>query len=301
MVTGFLARRGRTVLVWTAAVLFAVMVVAALVGHIPGLGITLLCLTGLFAIAFTLVPARDEIEVVDGALVVPGDPGLLVLGLAHLTLIASIWVVGVHDSARAAWAVLIVFFALPFLLYGPGLRSGTGVSLTPDGIRARKQSGSVWIPWAALATTQPPPDPDGTIVLALSHPSLIVKTAWPFDAERLPRHAVLAVAIRYYTANPEARAAIGTPESYERLVAEIGAEPLPARRERASRAARDLTVGGVVIVASVAIFVWTRAAFDGHGLIEVLPPLTAVPALFGAALVAGAFGLRGWKALAKRS
>jgi hypothetical protein len=301
MVTGFLARRGRTVLVWTATVLFAVMVVAALVPVMPGLGITLLCLTGLTAIAFTLVPAADEFEVADGALVVPGDPGLLVLGLAHVGLIASIWVVGVHDDARAAWAVLIVFFALPFLLYGPGLWSGTGVTLTPDGIRARKQSGSVWIPWEALDASQPAPDPDGTIVLALARPSLITREAWPFDPERLPRHAVLAAAIRYYAAHVEERAAIGTAESYERLVAEIEAEPLPARRDKASRATRDLTVGAVVIVLSVVIFLWTRAAFDGHGLIEVLPPLTAVPALFGVALVAGAFGLRGWKALAKRS
>lgn len=301
MTTGFLARRGRSIVVWTAAVLFAIMVVAALVPNIPGLGITLLCLTGLTAIAFTLIPAHDELEVADGAFEVPGDPGLLVLGLAHLGLVASIWVVGVHDGARAAWAVLILFFALPFLLYGPGLWSGTGVTLTPSGIRARKQSGSVWIPWEALAAAQPPRDPDGTIVLSLARSSLITKEGWPFDPERLPRHAVLAAAIRHYAARPGERARIGTTEGYDRLIAEIEAEVEPSRRERASRASRDLAVGAVVIALSVVIFWWTRKSFDGHGLIEVLPPLTAVPALFGAGLVAGAFGLRGWMALARNA
>ena len=301
--TGLLTRRGRTVLVWTAAVLFAVMIVAALVPGIPGLGITLLCLTGLVAIAFTLVPAASsaDLEVTDGGFEAPGDPGLLVLGLAHLGLIASIWVVGVHDGARAAWAVLLLFFAVPLLFYGPGLWSGTGVTLTPAGIRARKQSGSVWIPWEALAASQPPPDPDGTIVLALAQPSLITRSGWPLDPERLPRHAVLAAAIRHYVGDPGSRSEIGTLFEYNRLVELVEADPEFPRRDRASRATRDVTVGAVVIVLSALMYFWTRAAFDGHGLIEVLPPLTAVPALFGAALVAGAFGRRGWVGLARRS
>src|SRR3954449_13501195 len=110
--TGFLARRGRTVLVWTAAVLFLAMIVATVVANVPGLGIALLILTGLAAIAFLLVPAQNDLELLNGALEVPGDPDLLVLGLAHLGLLASIYVLGVHDSAVAAWIVLLLFFAV---------------------------------------------------------------------------------------------------------------------------------------------------------------------------------------------
>jgi len=296
--TGFLARRGRTVLVWTAAVLFLAMIVATVVSHVPGLAITLLILTGLAAIAFLLVPAENELVRTDGALDLQGDPGLVALGLAHLGLIASIYVLGVHDSATTAWIVLLLFFAVPFLFYGPALWVGTGVTLDPDGILTRKQSGSVWIPWEALAESQPPPDPDGTIVLGLQRPSLITRVGWPLDPERLPRHPVLAAAVRYYAVNPSERASIGTAESYDRML-EAG-EEVP-RRERASRASRDITAGAVLIVLSAVIYFWTRAAFDNHGLIEVLPPLTAIPALFGAALIASAFGRSQWIALARNA
>ena len=139
--TGFLARRGRTVLVWTAAVLFLAMIVATVVSHVPGLAITLLILTGLAAIAFLLVPAQNELERTDGALDLRGDPGLVVLAVAHLGLIASIYVLSVHDSATTAWIALLLFFAVPFLLYGPALWVGAGVTLDADGILAREQSG----------------------------------------------------------------------------------------------------------------------------------------------------------------
>jgi hypothetical protein len=294
--TGFLARRGRTVLVWTAAVLFLAMIVATVVSHVPGLAITLLILTGLAAIAFLLVPAQNEVERTDDALELQGDPGLMVLGLAHLGLIASIYVLGVHDSATTAWIALLLFFAVPFLFYGPALWVGTGVTVNPDGILTRKQSGSVWIPWEALAGSQPPPDPDGTIVLGLQRPSRITRVGWPLDPERLPRHPVLAAAVRYYAANPGERATIGTTDGYDRMMAARDDVP---RRERASRASRDITAGLVMIILSAVIYFWTRAAFDGHGLIEVLPPLTAIPALFGAALIAAAFGPQEWLSRAR--
>jgi hypothetical protein len=300
VIAGLLRRRGRTVLVRTAAALFVVMIVAAVVPPIPGLGLALLLLTGVVAVAFLALPfpvRTDALVVGNGTFTVPGDPGLVLMGLAHLGLIAATFVLGVHDDARAAWLVMLLVVTAPLALYAPGLWSGLGVTLDPEGVRARKQSGILLFPWDALAAEQPAPDPDGTIILGLDRPDLVTRTGWPLDTDRLPPHEVLAAAIRYYAAHPGERAGIGTAEGYQTLSAAIEAAPALPRRTRGAHLRRDVITGATVVLAAGALFLWTNAAFGGHGLVNVLPPLLALPAFVGFTLILNAVGTIPWGSL----
>ncbi|MFG1990255.1 hypothetical protein ACGFJ7_09790 [Actinoplanes sp. NPDC048988] len=210
----------------------------------------------------------------------PRGPALILAGLAHFALIATVLSLGLTEPDRTAWVVLLAATLTPLPFYGYGLWHGTGVTFTSSGVRADRLTGTLFHPWPALAETQPRNDLDGEITVALAGAPEATLT---FDKTS---GAFVAAALRFYLAHPAERAGIGTPEGYRRLTAGIAVEPdrpLPPPVPRP--ATREVPVGLAIIAAATLIGLWTNWRLSGHGLIALLPQVMVLPALFGLALI----------------
>ncbi|GGM48974.1 hypothetical protein GCM10011608_37360 [Micromonospora sonchi] len=122
------------------------------------------------------------------------------------------------------------FLVLPILLLvGVGVNvaggwRGFSVELRPDGVRQRDFTGSLMVPWEALAPGRPfqPAVRASTLALAYAQPDLVRRRGiLPLGRRRLRIDNVhpwfIADTIRHYVDHPQHRAAIGEPAEYQRL------------------------------------------------------------------------------------
>ncbi|SCF19895.1 hypothetical protein GA0074695_4264 [Micromonospora viridifaciens] len=131
-----------------------------------------------------------------------------------------------------------LFILLPFLLLvGLGVNVAGGwrdfsVELRPDGVYQRDVTGSLMVPWEALAPGRPfqPAVGAATLALAYAQPELVRRRGiLPLGRRRLRIDNVhpwfLADAIRYYVDHPQHRTAIGEPAEHQRLWHSLASEP----------------------------------------------------------------------------
>ncbi|GAA2574165.1 hypothetical protein GCM10010435_56830 [Winogradskya consettensis] len=161
--------------------------------------------------------------------------GLSCLQLATFSLAAT----------REGWQALlgVALFGGMVAVMWRSLWRGHGLILRPSGIEAAKSAGTLTIPWEALAAEQPGRGPVWhEIKLAYAHPELVTMTGWTPARGEIVFEGVdpdfMIKTIAAYAAEPDRRAAIGTPAELERLreglppilrgIAEI-VEPAPAR------------------------------------------------------------------------
>lgn len=123
-----------------------------------------------------------------------------------------------------------LFMVLPFLLLvaigvqvAGGWR-GVSVELRPDGVCQRDFTGSLMVPWEALAPGRPSRPAVGASTLALTYaqPDLVRRRGiLPLGRRRLRIDNVhpwfIADTVRHYVDHPQHRAAIGEPAEYQRL------------------------------------------------------------------------------------
>ena len=154
-------------------------------------------------------------------------PAVLVVALtAHTTSLAAsmggdpAWQLTVVDVTVGIVVGVALIGVLGSLLVA--LWSGLpAVELSPTGVRAMSMFGYVAVPWDALRPGHPRPPGlrDTTLPLAIDRSDLARRRGLGMILLRwLDVHPwFLADAIRYYTAHPEHRAAIGTAEEHDRL------------------------------------------------------------------------------------
>lgn len=122
-----------------------------------------------------------------------------------------------------------LFMVLPFLLlvavglhFAAGWR-GVAVELRPEGVYQRDFTGSLSVPWEALAPGRPsrPALRAATLVLTYTQPDLVRRRGILPLGRRLRIDSIhpwlIADTIRYYVDHPQHRAAIGEPAEYQRL------------------------------------------------------------------------------------
>ncbi|MEV4344361.1 hypothetical protein AB0J83_07785 [Actinoplanes sp. NPDC049596] len=276
-----IVRHRRATLLGGAAVLIA----AALAGR----GAALIGAAVVLALLSWFTAERPRTAAMPG-FATPRGPAIILAGLAHLALVAACLSLGLSETDRAAWVVLLLATLAPLPFYAYGLWHGAGVALTPAGVRADKLAGSLFIPWSALAGTQPRADLDGEVTVRVDHPAEVTVIGRPAQPDVLifdgTSAAFVAAALRYYLADPSARGEIGSAGAYRRLLAGIAVEPesaLPAARPRP--AARDTSIGVAIVVAAALVGLWTAWRLTGHGLIALLPQVMLLPALFGVGLI----------------
>ncbi len=130
------------------------------------------------------------------------------------------------------------FMVLPFLLLvGVGVHvaggwRGFSVELRPDGVCQRDFTGSLTVPWEALAPGRPyqPEVRASTLALTYAQPDLVRRRGiLPLGRRRLRIDNVhpwfIADTIRHYVDHPQHRAAIGEPAEYQRLRQALASSP----------------------------------------------------------------------------
>ncbi|NHO84862.1 PH domain-containing protein [Micromonospora sp. CMU55-4] len=120
----------------------------------------------------------------------------------------------------------LLWFLLIALLVAAAWR-GHSVRLSPDGVRTTGLLGSRMIPWEAGARVEAPSNDRRSTMrlpLTIANPALVRRRglvgrpAIPVDGVQ---PGFLASVIGQYVAHPDHRAAIGTPDEYRRLVADL--------------------------------------------------------------------------------
>jgi hypothetical protein len=148
----------------------------------------------------------------------------LLLTLAASRQVGSLVVsIKSHDPLLDNAVLAVIWIAGSFLLV-VGAWRGMGVHLRPEGLRWRQPTGSISVPWEALAPGYPlrPAIRAGTLALTYARPELVRRRGLVLS-QRLLRidtvHAwFIADAIRHYVTHPECRAAMGTEAEYRRLL-----------------------------------------------------------------------------------
>lgn len=160
------------------------------------------------------------------------EPSASQISLAvGLTFVASLSLGTVHLAGEG------LFTVLPFLLLvavGVHLAAGwrgVAVELRRDGVYQRDFTGSLTVPWEALAPGRPsrPAVKASTLALTYAHPDLVRRRGILPLARRLRIDNVhpcfIADTIRYYVDHPQHRAAIGEPAEYQRLLQALPSPP----------------------------------------------------------------------------
>jgi hypothetical protein len=234
--SAFLTRRRRPVLVAAVAVALLLTAVSTVV---PGLGLIVLGVV----VALTLLglasrePRTDDFVLVDGGFATARSSVPVTWALAGLGLAAVVFAEGVRDEATpwAPWLTLLAAYVLPLVVCHYGVWRGIGITLTPDGLRADKLTGAVFVPWDALSADQfaPPPNDDGQLIVRYAHPEQVRRFGFPIDLDRASfthtSSAFAAAAIQHYVTHPEQRPSIGTPSALAALSTPAD-QPVPADR-----------------------------------------------------------------------
>ncbi|MFI2652801.1 hypothetical protein [Micromonospora fulviviridis] len=130
-----------------------------------------------------------------------------------------------------------LFNVAPFLLlvvaglHGAGGWRGVSVELRPDGVCQRDVTGSLMVPWEALAPGRPsrPAVNAATLALTYARPDLVRRRGILPLGRRLRVDNVhpwfIADTIRHYVDHPQHRATIGEPAEYQRLLHALTSPP----------------------------------------------------------------------------
>lgn len=132
------------------------------------------------------------------------------------------------------------------------LQTVHSVDFTRHGLTLTRLASTIVVPWDALNPDTPTSfeDPPSSSKLVIARPRLVERRGITGDSNAVNAEGVpidfLLGAIRVYAADPERRAAIGTPAELERLCAEL---PAPAPVPLAERPVREhgVTTAGVII------------------------------------------------------
>ena len=227
----------------------------------------------------------------------PGAPGVfaVIFLLAGLALFAEIggwsWL---HGDRDGGWVAVMTMLAAPVLVFTTFVWRGVAVTLSADGIRTDRETGSLFIPWTAVATDQPRQAEDAPVDLALTDPDQVTRTGLIRRPNRLSfeqtRPAFVAAAIAHYAAHPTDRPTIGTEAGHRHLIEALelpppDPKPTPTRRQIWTRA----TVGVLTFAAAATLATWAEGTFGRHstlgytiGLISQLLGLAALSTLITA-------------------
>lgn len=133
------------------------------------------------------------------------------------------WWLGLLAAALTAAVAVFLWWRVP------------GVSIDPTGITTGWPRPALFVPWSALDPLGPPPASkhDGILRLPLARPGEVTRRGIRRHRreERVRLQDVdvspvlLTAAIGHYARHPEHRAAIGTPEEYDRLRRALGGTP----------------------------------------------------------------------------
>jgi hypothetical protein len=121
-------------------------------------------------------------------------------------------------------AVFAILWTAGSCLVLPAAWHGLGVHLRPEGLRWRDLTGSVSVPWEAIAPGYPlrPAVRAGTLALTYDRPELVCRRGLVLSQQLLRIDNVhawfIADAVRHYVNHPDRRAAIGTEGEYRRLL-----------------------------------------------------------------------------------
>jgi hypothetical protein len=299
-VSDLLARHRRGVLIAGGALLVLVAMTAGAVPEptvvIAGLLVGLVALVVLGAVTATSDDSRPPavvLSVPDRTIGTPRTGGLVLLGLAHLT-VATI-PAGFAAQAGAtgdSWVGLAVMTGLVlavFPLYARGLWHGTGVTLSPYGIRLDTNAGRYDVPWDAVAAEQPAQrhGTDGRpdeIRLLLARPDLVRRTRMTTGRDTIRFHtarsAFVAAVLAHYALHHDRRHAIGTGAELERLHLELGGglvapgpvAPVPSLRSVVIRA----VIGLAGLLGMVTVTTWLNDGIWSLSTALTLPSLLAV-------------------------
>jgi hypothetical protein len=242
------AARHRRKLLVAAAVLVGLTLLARLFGAepddlapylaFPAFGGLVGCLVIMFAPSSRRAPAA--FEVTGGEFRTPQMAVVPLAGASHLGLLGVFALYPGEFLEGGAGRRLTI--AIAFAMYAGYLRAqwrGFGLVLSPEGLHADKWSGSMTVPWTALKADQPAYE-EGELELAFDRPEQVVRTGFvvrrtvPVEGVGVPPGFAVA-AVHHYAARPGERAAIGTAEGHERLLAATGAVPPPRDGEPLTR------------------------------------------------------------------
>ncbi|MFB9362922.1 hypothetical protein [Actinoplanes nipponensis] len=220
-------------------------------------------------------PVRFEIDSAGGAFRTARAAAgvfLVIFLLAALAFFAEVggwsWA---HGDRDGGWVVVMAVIGVPVLLFATLVTRGLGIALTPEGVRADRETGRVFIPWSALAPAGDPPVPadqprpapaEYRLDLVLADPGRVTRRGLVRRPDRIAFEvtppAFVAAAVRHYADHPAERATIGTEAGHRRLLAlldgpAVPAEPPPTRRRVGALAA------GAVLTFVAAVTVETAA------------------------------------------
>ncbi|MEU5944952.1 PH domain-containing protein [Micromonospora sp. NPDC047465] len=130
-------------------------------------------------------------------------------------------------------AVMVAVAALIIAVFVAAVFGGwPRIDITPSAVEVREPFGRRTIPWAALRPGTPARQPTGDhLVLTVARPESVDRRGLLRGSATAPRLVLswlrvhpwlLADVIRYYVDRPDERAAIGTPEGYDRLRRAVG-------------------------------------------------------------------------------
>ena len=157
----------------------------------------------------------------------PPQPTFVFLALAFLVMGTGMAANVVRDWASESFLpdqLMELVYACVAIMWVTLVWRDSSVQLRPDGLWQRGAIGSLVVPWDASPTVPTfPPDPNAkTVQLTYGRPDLVRQYGLRLYRHRLRTDAIdprfLCAAIRYYTAHPEHRPAIGTQAEYERVL-----------------------------------------------------------------------------------
>ena len=293
--SAFLARRRRAVLLTATAVALLLMALSTV---LPGLGlVTLGVVVALTLLGLASRDRRtDEFVLVEGGFATVRGSGPVTWAVAGLGFATVVFAEGVRDPATplAPWLTLLAAYLLPLVVCGSGLWRGIGITLTPEGLRADKLTGAIFVPWAAMSADQFAPTPDGGhLILRYAHLGQVRKFGLPIDLDRVSfTHTssdFAAAAIRHYLAHPDQRPAIGTPAGLAGLgpqlaLAAAHADPPLPPPSSPRRRARNALAGAALVMLAIPLWLWTGDTLDVSGADQPL----GVAVLAGLALLVSA-------------
>ncbi|PZG17050.1 hypothetical protein C1I95_16350 [Micromonospora craterilacus] len=132
---------------------------------------------------------------------------------------------GLVEAVEGPSMVLPILFLVGVGVNVAGAWRGVSVELRPDGVCQRDLTGSLMVPWEALAPGRPyqPAARASSLALTYAQPDLVRRRSiLPLGRRRLRIDSVhpwfIADAIRHYVDHPQHRAAIGEPAEYQRLL-----------------------------------------------------------------------------------
>jgi hypothetical protein len=221
-------------------------------------------------------PARFEVDAARHAFRTPPGAAAVFVVFFMLAGVAFFAEAGgwswAHDDRDGGWIAVMALIGVPVLSFTALVWRGIGIALTAEGIHARRETGSAFIPWTALSPEQPapaaPPD-DYHLDLTVTDPGLVTHTGLIRRPNRIAfegiRPAFAAAAIRHYVTHPAERATIGTEPGHRRLV-DLLEIPPTAPEPPPKPAPRRVLLAALLFVVAVSVDSWADLTFGRHSV-----------------------------------